>query len=50
MEFEFRLAEKLGMTVGRLRAEMSQEEFTQWLVFWQRRAQRAELARKAGKG
>ena len=29
-EFEFYLAQKLGMTVGRLRSEISQAEFADW--------------------
>ena len=45
LEFEFYLAEKLGMTVGVLRAEMSAQEFTEWGVYFGRKAQREELAR-----
>lgn len=38
------LAEKLGMTVAQLRAEMPNEEFVAWSVFLGRRAQREQLA------
>jgi hypothetical protein len=34
------------MTVDRLRAEMSSEEFMRWGVFYGRKAQREELAQK----
>ena len=48
-EFEFFLAQKLGMTVGRLRSEMSADEFLRWGVYYARLAQREELERlKAG--
>ena len=40
------LAEKLGMTVAQLRAEMSNAEFLAWSVYLGRRAQRDELAAK----
>lgn len=33
------------MTVARLRAEMSNEEYVQWQVFLGRKAQRDELAK-----
>jgi hypothetical protein len=42
-EFEFFLAQKLGMTVARLRAEMTNQEFMEWGVFYARKAQREEL-------
>lgn len=43
------LAQKLSMTVARLRLEMPAEEFTRWEVYYARIAQRAELERlKAG--
>lgn len=49
LEFEFSLAAELGMTVARLRAEMSNQEFVYWSRFYMRKAQRDELeARKAG--
>jgi hypothetical protein len=44
LEFEHFLAQKLGMTVGRLREEMSAEEFMRWAMYYQRKAQRDELA------
>jgi hypothetical protein len=47
--FEFFLAEKLGMPVGRLQQELSGYEYMQWSVYYARKAQREELARKAGK-
>jgi hypothetical protein len=38
------------MTVARLRAEMSNEEFMRWGIYFGRKAQRAELeAQKGGK-
>ena len=46
LEFEFYMADRLKMTVGRLRAEMSNEEFVAWGVYHGRKAQRAELAAK----
>lgn len=37
------------MTVGQLRREMTQEEFVQWSVYYQRLAQQMELEQlKAG--
>lgn len=49
LEFEFYLATKLHMTVGRIRAEMTQAEFVQWSVYYQRVAQQIELEKlKAG--
>lgn len=44
-EFEFFLAKELGMTVGQLRTEISQDEFMRWNVYYARRAQEAELAK-----
>jgi hypothetical protein len=45
------LAQKLGMTVGQLREQMSSEEFQRWGVYYARIAQRAELERlKQGGG
>lgn len=43
LEFEHHLAEKLGMTVARLRREMSAEEFMRWGVYYGRKAQRREM-------
>lgn len=45
LEFEYFLAQKLGMTVGRLRQEMGADEFVGWGVYYGRKAQREELAR-----
>ena len=45
MELDYLLAEKLGMTVGRLRAEMSNQEFIEWSVYLARKTQQAEIAR-----
>lgn len=51
LEFEFFLAQKLGMTVGGLRAGMSSQEFMEWGIYYARIAQRQELERlKAGGG
>jgi hypothetical protein len=49
-EFECRLALRLGMTVERLRREMSAAEFGRWVIYFARKAQREELRRKAGQG
>lgn len=38
------------MTVARLRAEMSNDEFTRWGIYYGRKAQREELAAKTAKG
>lgn len=48
LEFEHYLAVKLGMTVGRLRSEMNNDEFTRWSVYYARLAQEQELQRKGG--
>lgn len=47
LEFEFFLAQKLGRTVAELR-EMDNEEFMYWAMYYQRKAQREELAMKRG--
>jgi hypothetical protein len=44
------LATKLGMTVGRLREQMSSDEFMRWGVYYARIAQRDELERLKGSG
>ena len=45
LEFAFFLVEKLGgMTVGELLARMSNWEFVQWMTYYGRRAQEAQLA------
>lgn len=49
LELEFMLADRLGMTVARLREEMTTDEFIRWSIFHARRAQRTELARKAAR-
>lgn len=43
------LAQKLGMTVARLRTELSSQEFVHWGVFYARKAQREELERLKAK-
>jgi hypothetical protein len=48
LEFEFYLAQKLGMTVSSLRQEMPQAEFVEWGVYYGRLAQKAELERLEG--
>ncbi|MCE7008728.1 hypothetical protein LWC34_38845 [Kibdelosporangium philippinense] len=45
VEFEFFLAQKLGRTVEELR-QMSNREFVWWSVYYGRKAQRDELARR----
>lgn len=45
-EFDYMLARDLGMTVARLRAELSNDEYVSWSVYYGRRAQRQELAIK----
>ena len=50
LQFEFFLADKLGMTVSRLRHEIDTDEFMRWSVYYARKAQSAELARKVGGG
>lgn len=49
-EFEFFLAQKLGMTVMRLREEMGNDEFVRWYIYYARKAQREELELKKAKG
>lgn len=44
------LAQKLAMTVDRLRAEMPAEEFMRWGIYYGRKAQREELERMKGGG
>lgn len=44
LEDEFFIAEKLGMTVARMRSEMTHYEFVQWCVYFGRKNQRRELA------
>jgi hypothetical protein len=49
LEFEFFLAQELGMTVERLRVEMSADEFLRWAIYHARIAQKKELeAARAG--
>ncbi len=43
LEMEFFVAEQLGMTVATLRAQMSNDEFVRWAVYFARKAQRREL-------
>lgn len=40
------LAERLGMTVAQLEAEMSVEEFIEWSIFFQVQSEEAEKQRK----
>lgn len=44
LEMEFYIAEQLGLTVGRLRVEMSSQEFTRWAIYFARKAQRRQLS------
>ena len=48
-ELEFFLAEKLHMTVARLRREMPNDELVRWSVYFGRRNQEAELAAAKGR-
>jgi allophanate hydrolase subunit 2 len=48
LEFEFYLADRLSMTVGQLRAQMSNQEFVQWSIYHARKAQRMELQSMKG--
>jgi predicted membrane-bound spermidine synthase len=50
LEFEFFLAQKLGMTVAALRAEMTNDEFLHWSVYYARKAQREELEMLKSRG
>jgi hypothetical protein len=43
---EFYLAEKLHMSVARLREEISEAEFVDWLAYFRVKAQAAELEQK----
>lgn len=43
-EFDFFLADKLGMPVATLRAELSNDEWWRWQIYYGRQAQRAEIA------
>jgi hypothetical protein len=45
-EFEHFLAEKLSMTVHRMRQEMPASEYLRWSVYYARKAQRQELEAK----
>lgn len=49
VEWEFYIAQKLGMTVQDMCERMSNEEFEQWKVYWGRVAQKRELAEKMAK-
>lgn len=46
IEFDHFLAQKLGMTVARMRAEISAAEHLAWQVYYGREAQRRELVRR----
>lgn len=48
-EFEFFLAQKLGRTVVEL-GEMPNDEYVKWIVYYDRIAQRRDLATKRAKG
>ncbi len=48
--FEHYLAEKLHMTVARLRQEMSSAEYMRWSVYFGRKAQREQLASMRARG
>jgi hypothetical protein len=44
LEFDHFLAAKLGMTVARMRTEMSNAEYMAWGMYYAREAQRRQLA------
>ena len=46
LEFEFFLADRLGLTLAAMRAQVTQQEFVYWSRFHGRRAQQKELAAK----
>lgn len=50
LEFEHFLAQKLGMTVARLRAEVDNGEYVRWNRYYARKAQAQELARAMAGG
>jgi hypothetical protein len=45
LEFDHFLAEKLGLSVERMRREISSAEYVDWSVYYARRAQREQLER-----
>jgi hypothetical protein len=49
LEFDFYLAEKLGMTVDFMRQNVSAEEYLGWSTYYKRKRQREELAMKMRK-
>jgi hypothetical protein len=50
LEFDYLLAETLGMSVARMRRELSGQEYQEWIVYFGRKAQRRELAEKVARG
>jgi len=46
LEFDFFLASELGMTVKACQLAMSNMEYLRWQVYYGRKAQREELAKK----
>ncbi len=50
LEFDFYLAQKLGMTVAHMREVMGHDEFVYWSTYYARIAQRRELEHLASKG
>lgn len=44
LEFDYFLAEKLHMSVERMRREVDGQEYLEWSMFYARKAQRLELA------
>lgn len=49
LEFDFFLAEKLGMLVADLRERVSGQEYRQWHTYYSRQKQRRELAMSKGR-
>lgn len=50
LEFDYFLAQKLGMTVVQMRAGLSNQEYVEWGVYYARKAQREELEVAKAKG
>jgi hypothetical protein len=46
IEFDFFLAEHLGMTVATMRYSLSNDEYVGWSIYFGRKAQRQEMAAK----
>lgn len=49
LEFDFYLAERLGMTVEEMQRRVSAREYLGWSIFYGRKAQRMEMESKRGR-